>query len=103
MNDILDRLSGSKKPLIICDIDEVVMEFLDPFQAYLASVEHRLHADSFRLHGNIRRTADGVCATREEVEAFQEAFYSSQDKWQTPVVGASDVLASSASVSRSIS
>jgi hypothetical protein len=94
MNDILDMLRGSKKPLIICDIDEVVMEFLDPFQAYLASVEHRLHADSFRLNGNIRRTADGVCATKEEVEAFQEAFYSSQDKWQTPVVGAKDALAS---------
>lgn len=93
MNSILDTLSRSEKPLIICDIDEVVMEFLDPFGAYLASVEHRLHADSFRLNGNIRRIADGVSATKEEVEAFQEAFYSSQDRWQTPVLGASDILA----------
>lgn len=92
MRDILDTLSQSTRPLIICDVDEVVMEFLDPFEAYLASVAHRLHADSFRLHGNIRRIADGVCATREEIQAFQETFFSTQDKWQTPAKGAGDVL-----------
>jgi hypothetical protein len=94
MKEIVDALGRSRKPLIICDIDEVVMEFLDPLQAYLASVEHRLHPDSFRLHGNIRRIADDVCATNEEVDAFEEAFFASQDKWQTPVRGAHDVLAS---------
>jgi len=93
MNSVLDKLSRSTRPLIICDVDEVVMEFLDPFDAYLASVDHRLHADSFRLNGNIRRIADGVCATREEIEAFQEAFYATQDQWQTPVLGAREVLA----------
>lgn len=92
MNDILAALRQSRKPLIICDVDEVVLEFLDPLQAYLASVGHRLHADSFRLDGNIRRIADGVPASREEVAAFQEAFFATQDKWQTPAKGAVDVL-----------
>lgn len=92
MNEILETLGRSTRPLIICDIDEVVMEFLDPFQAYLASVDHRLHADSFKLNGNIRRIADGVCATKEEIAVFQEAFFSTQDKWQRPARNAGDVL-----------
>jgi hypothetical protein len=94
MKDILEALRQSRKPLLICDVDEVVLEFLDPFQAYLASIEHRLHADSFRLDGNIRRIADGVSATKEEISAFQEAFFSAQDRWQTPAKGAIEVLGS---------
>lgn len=92
MKDIIDTLALSKKPLIICDVDEVVLEFIAPLQAYLASVDHRLLADSFRLNGNIRRIADDVAATKEEIDAFQEAFFSTQDKWQTPAKGASAAL-----------
>jgi hypothetical protein len=92
MNDILDALGKSQRPLIICDIDEVVMEFLDPLQAYLASIEYRLHPDSFKLTGNIRRIADNVCATKEECAEFQEAFFSTQDQWQKPARNARVVL-----------
>jgi hypothetical protein len=92
VNEILETLRASNKPLIICDVDEVVLEFITPLQAYLASVGHALSADSFKLHGNIRRVADGVCATKEEISAFQEAFFAAQDQWQTPAAGASDVL-----------
>jgi hypothetical protein len=92
MDDILTTLSLSAKPLLICDVDEVVLEFLDPFQAYLESVEHRLHPDSFRLHGNIRRIADGVCATREVVDEFEEAFFATQNRWQRPAKGACEAL-----------
>jgi hypothetical protein len=93
VKDILDTLARSKKPLVICDVDEVVLEFVAPPQAYLASVNYRLHADSFRLQGNIRRIADDLAATKEEIDAFQEAFFSTQDKWQTPAKGARDTLA----------
>ncbi|MDB5525595.1 MAG: hypothetical protein JWM58_3358 [Rhizobium sp.] len=92
MNDILAALGQSCRPLIICDIDEVVMEFLDPFQAYLASIEYRLHPDSFKLTGNIRRIADNVCATKEECAKFQEAFFAVQDQWQKPARNARIVL-----------
>jgi len=93
LNDIIAMLLGSKKPLIICDVDEVVLEFIVPFQNYLASIDHRLHADSFHLDGNVRRIADDVPATKGEVGAFLEAFFSTQDKWQTPARGASAALA----------
>jgi hypothetical protein len=92
MKEILANLAGSTRPLIISDVDEVVLEFLDPFQAYLSSVEHRLHADSFRLHGNIRRLSDQAPASSDEIADFQEAFFASQERWQTPAAGARAVL-----------
>lgn len=92
--DIVREIAGSSRPLIVCDVDEVVLEFLDPFDRYLNSVEHRLHPDSFRLHGNIRSITDGLAATDEQVEAMQEAFFASQDKWQVPAAGVVDVLKS---------
>ena len=89
---IIAALAASTRPLVVCDVDEVVLEFLDPLDRYLASVEHRLHPDSFRLHGNIRSIATGRAATDDEVEAMQEAFFASQDQWQVPAPDVVDVL-----------
>ena len=91
-SDIIREIAGSSRPLVVCDVDEVVLEFLDPLDRYLNSVEHKLHPDSFRLHGNIRSIADGLAATDEQVSEMQEAFFASQDKWQTPAPDVVDVL-----------
>jgi hypothetical protein len=90
--DIVSRISASDRPLLVCDIDEVVLEFLDPFDRYLNSVGHRLHPESFRLHGNIRSIAEGLAAADDDVERMQEAFFASQDKWQVPATGVDAAL-----------
>jgi hypothetical protein len=41
------------KPLIICDVDDVVVHFLRGFDTYLAARDHYFDAKSFALHGNI--------------------------------------------------
>ena len=92
--ELIEALSASKRPLVVCDVDEVVLEFLDPFDRYLNSVGHRLHPDSFRLHGNIRSIAEGIAAAEEEVDRMQEAFFASQDRWQVPATGVDRALAS---------
>ena len=81
------------RPLVVCDIDEVVMEFVAPFQSFLAHNGHELRATSFRLHGNVFRLDDGSETPHEDVSAMMEAFFASQDEWQTPVVEAADSLA----------
>ncbi|MDH6266766.1 hypothetical protein M2360_002162 [Rhizobium sp. SG_E_25_P2] len=91
IDSVLASLASSTRPLLVCDVDEVVLEFLDPFHAYLESVEHRLHPDSFRLHGNVRHFS-GTTATDEAVEAFQEEFFRTQDKWQKPARHARETL-----------
>jgi hypothetical protein len=88
---VLASLATSARPLLVCDVDEVILEFLDPFHTYLESVEHRLHPDSFRLHGNVRH-AGGEPATAETVDAFQEEFFRTQDKWQKPARNARETL-----------
>jgi hypothetical protein len=84
--------AAANRPLVVCDIDEVVLEFLGPFDAYLRSRDHQLVADSFRLHGNIRHLADGSVAPDDLVDQFQEHFFAGQDQWQNPVEGAHAAL-----------
>ncbi|MCB1444260.1 MAG: hypothetical protein KDJ87_00275 [Rhizobiaceae bacterium] len=92
IDPILERLSASRRPLVVCDVDEVVLEFLDPFDHYLNSVGHRLHPDSFRLHGNIRSLSGDIAAADDMVERMQEEFFASQDRWQTLARGVDRAL-----------
>jgi hypothetical protein len=92
--NIIESLSASVRPLVVCDVDEVVLEFLDPFDRYLNSVGHRLHPDSFRLHGNVRSIAEDIAAAHDEVNRMEEEFFASQDKWQVPARGADAALRS---------
>lgn len=92
--DIIESLSASKRPLVVCDVDEVVLEFLDPFDRFLNSIGHRLHPDSFRLHGNIRSIAEDLVAARDDVDRMEEEFFASQDKWQMPAKGVDMALRS---------
>ena len=55
MTDMLDlnHIQLADRPLIVCDIDEVVLEFLTPFSNFLRSCGRDLLPRSFRLNGNI--------------------------------------------------
>jgi len=87
-----DDLRLSERPLIACDIDEVVLEFVTPFEAFLRHNGHELRATSFRLNGNVFKLSDGSKTPDDEVAGLLEAFFTSQDEWQTPVVAAADSL-----------
>lgn len=86
-------IARSDRPLVVCDVDEVVLEFLTPFQAYLQSVGHELRPDSFRLNGNVFSLDTGTAATKDAVEEMVESFFGVQEHWQTPVEEAADCLA----------
>lgn len=88
-----DDLVLSDRPLIVCDIDEVVLEFISPFQAFLVDNGHELRPISFRLNGNVFSLDDGAEALDDKVAMLLEAFFTSQDAWQTPVNSAADSLA----------
>jgi hypothetical protein len=87
-----DDLILNDRPLVVCDIDEVVLEFLTPFQAFLVDNGFELRPTSFRLNGNVFSLADGVETHNDKVAALLEAFFTSQDEWQTPVTAAADSL-----------
>ncbi|WP_417424065.1 hypothetical protein [Hoeflea sp.] len=88
-----DDLNLGERALIVCDIDEVVLEFITPFQAFLIDNGHELRPRSFRLTGNIFNLADSSETGHDEVEQLLESFFTAQDGWQTPVKAAADSLA----------
>jgi hypothetical protein len=81
------------RPLIVADIDEVVLEFLTPFMAFLKAREHALLPRSFRLAGNILDRRSGEAVSDAVTKALLDAFYAEQDQWQTPAGGAIETLA----------
>ncbi|HXV30396.1 MAG TPA: hypothetical protein VD840_08705 [Sinorhizobium sp.] len=74
------------RPLIVSDVDEVVLEFLTPFMAFLETRGHALIPRSFRLGGNIVDQRDGKAVSEAEAGALLDAFYAVQDQWQTPAM-----------------
>ncbi|WP_337270832.1 hypothetical protein [Oryzifoliimicrobium ureilyticus] len=82
----------SNRPLLVCDLDEVVLEFVTPFAAFLRSQGYELLPRSFRLHGNIVSLTTGAEARKESVDDFLESFFLAQADWQTPANAAVESL-----------
>ncbi|MGF6172022.1 hypothetical protein ABIE33_000296 [Ensifer sp. 4252] len=87
-----DEIRLGDRPLVVSDIDEVVLEFLSPFRAFLESRDHVLLPRSFRLTGNIIHRATEHTASEADVKELLETFYATQDRWQTPAVGVVETL-----------
>ncbi|OHV72103.1 hypothetical protein [Ensifer sp. LCM 4579] len=82
----------SDRPLIVSDVDEVVLEFLTPFTAFLKARDHALLPRSFRLSGNIVDRVSGEAVSDAVAEALLDAFYATQDRWQMPAVQVVETL-----------
>lgn len=86
------ELARSERPLLVLDVDDVLLEFIRPFPLFLKTIGYELRLDSFRLGGNIYRCTDGLPADRDESGAVVELFYARQTDWQELVEGAADAL-----------
>lgn len=95
MTDILDfdHIRLTDRPLIVCDIDEVVLEFLTPFRNFLRSCGRDLLPRSFRLHGNVIDLDTGFPVDDAMTSELLETFFRLQGQWQTPADLAVDTLA----------
>ncbi|ARO23563.1 hypothetical protein CO659_14920 [Rhizobium sp. S9] len=81
----ISHIRLGERPLIVCDVDDVVLQFIDPFQLFLQSLGHEFLPRSFRLHGNIVSKADGTEIEGRQVSRLIEDFFEAQELWQTPV------------------
>ncbi|WP_086082001.1 hypothetical protein [Rhizobium etli] len=81
----ISHIRLGERPLIVCDVDDVVLRFIDPFQLFLQSLGHEFLPRSFRLHGNIISKADGTEIKSEQVSRLIEEFFEAQELWQTPI------------------
>lgn len=86
------ELSHDPRPLLVLDVDDVVLHFVRPFPRYLEAAGFELRLGSFRLHGNVVDPASGRIAERDEVSALIDGFFAAQAEWQTVTEGAAEAL-----------
>lgn len=78
--------------LLVLDIDEVVLEFIDPFVALLGEVGARLRPDAFRLTGSVHSQSTGAALGGDELKGLMHRLYEEQSARQMPVAGVVDAL-----------
>lgn len=80
------------RPLIVCDVDDVVLHFFAPFLTFLDGEGHEFLPRSFRLTGNIISKANGAALEEKDVHRLIDAFFEAQEQWQTPFDRVVDTL-----------
>lgn len=87
------ELAQDERPLLVLDVDDVLIEFIRPFPKYLGSKGYELRLETFRLHGNIFDAATGEPVERALASELIDGFYAAQADWQTATEGAADAMA----------
>jgi hypothetical protein len=87
------ELALSDRPLLVLDVDEVVLEFVRPFVKFLETQDLLLKTDSFRIHGNVFDRSTRLPVQDQRVTTLMTAFFEAQETWQTAVDGAAAAVA----------
>ncbi|MBZ9975203.1 MULTISPECIES: hypothetical protein [unclassified Mesorhizobium] len=88
----IEELAADDRPLLVLDVDDVVLEFIRPFPHFLKARGYGLTLASFRLTGNIAETASGRLIGQPEVTALLGDFFDAQADWQSITDGAAEAL-----------
>ncbi|MGH9021444.1 MAG: hypothetical protein ACRDV0_10585 [Acidimicrobiales bacterium] len=86
----LSRMTRGR-PLLIVDADEVLLRFVEGFDRFLRERCLFLDLSSYRLHGNVKRLADGKAILDVEVTALLDEFRLDLDSLEI-VEGAGEAL-----------
>lgn len=89
----IETLKRDPRPLLVVDVDEVVLEFVAPFASFLDGRELDLGLEKFALHGNIVSRGDGAVVDDAEVSSLIDEFWGEQADWQQLARGADEALA----------
>jgi hypothetical protein len=87
------ELASDDRPLLVLDVDDVILEFIRPFPRFLDGRGFHLTLASFRLTGNIAEKASGRLVEQAEVTALLDEFFHGQAEWQSVTDGAAEALA----------
>ncbi|MBI1210811.1 MAG: hypothetical protein GC190_05065 [Alphaproteobacteria bacterium] len=80
------------RPLVICDADEVLVQFLVGLERFLLRNNRKLVLKSFAIHGNVVDAATGETITHDEVTRLLKDFFQHDTHQLDPVPGAADAL-----------
>jgi len=82
------------RPLIICDADEVLVQFVVHLERFLEREGCFLDLSTLAIHGNVKRRTTQEVLANEEVSRLLEAFFASETRTMEAVPGAADALQS---------
>lgn len=93
---VAERIAGLAirrgRPLIVCDVDEVLAAFMAGFEPYLHDRALYFTWASYSLDGNIRRRGDDAPIEPAEVRRLVAAFFADHTEDLAPVPGAAEAL-----------
>ncbi len=82
------------RPLVICDADEVLLQFMAGLEDFLHSLGYFHDFSSYRIHGNVRDQITKDRIADERVTELFGQFFATQTPLLHPVAGAATALAS---------
>jgi hypothetical protein len=88
----IGALPGSNRPLIVCDVDEVILHMADHFTAFLATKELTFLSGGYRFTGNIAPIGSDTPINQEAVRQLVDAFFDEESHRQRMVDGADRAL-----------
>ncbi len=91
-NQIAGLAIRRARPLIVCDVDEVLAAFMAGFEPYLHEQALYFTWASYSLDGNIRRRDDDSPIAPAEVRRLVAAFFADHTETLAPVPGAAEAL-----------
>lgn len=80
------------RPLVICDADEVLVQFLVGLERFLLRNNRKLMLKSFAIHGNVVDASTGETITHDEVTRLLKEFFQRDTHQLDPVPGAAAAL-----------
>lgn len=86
------ELSLDTRPLLVLDVDDVLLEFVRPFVRFVDAQGYALGLESFRLNGNIKHKITGEVADNARVAGMITEFFDAQADWQTLTDNAAGTL-----------
>jgi hypothetical protein len=85
---LLDLKIDAQRPLVICDVDDVVVHFLRGFDAMLARLDHVLEANSFALNGNVVHVKTRAEMHHDAVAKLVDDYFIEQTEHMEAIDGA---------------
>jgi hypothetical protein len=87
-----DLKLDSTRPLVICDADEVLVQFLSGLERFMLRHNRKLVLKSFAIHGNVVDANSGETITHDEVTQLLKDFFKHDTHTLDPVPGAAEAL-----------
>ena len=80
------------RPLVICDADEVLVQFIAGLERFLLRRNRKLVLKTFAIHGNVLDELTGETVTHDEVTELLKDFFQHDTERLDPVPGAAEAL-----------